>query len=364
LIARKTIWTFAVCHAILLGAHTQALKAQNTVIPTDVSYETGVGTADWADDGWVDRGDWMTYPDSYTGVENTWAIQAEALILTRSRARNQQLLFNDNATPAGIDDDTQLLSTRDFKMDYQPGFRIGAGRMFDDNLAFEMTYAQVKGLNATKSFRSGGDLRLPLAPGTTTDYQQSSANDFDYNSDFYSLELNVRKQLTEEWGWLTGFRYLGIDDKFRASSNNFAGDGLASLYEIGASNDMFGLQIGSNVRTAVLTNLTLDFDILAGLYANRARQRTNAVDDGGVPYRAFRARDDDMAFVGELRLSAVYALTDHVSFRLGYQILWAAGIAMAPDQFDWTATPSAGSRINNNATAYYHGLNIGLEFVR
>ena len=70
-----------------------------------------------------------------------------------------------------------------------------------------------------------------------------------------------------------------------------------------------------------------------------------------------------MAFVGEAGATALYRVTSHLTFRVGYQLLYVDGVATALDNVD-TQTPFS-QRIpfvNNSSDLFWHGSNVGFEY--
>ena len=66
-----------------------------------------------------------------------------------------------------------------------------------------------------------------------------------------------------------------------------------------------------------------------------------------------------VGFVGDLNVSAVYRLNDVWGIRAGYSTVWITGLALAPDQFDFTDTDFAG--IAGGGGMFLSGANLGLE---
>jgi hypothetical protein len=68
-----------------------------------------------------------------------------------------------------------------------------------------------------------------------------------------------------------------------------------------------------------------------------------------------------VAFVGDLNLTAIYQINSVWGARLGYNVIFIEGVALAPDQLDFTNTPSSGSGIDTDGSVFLHGINAGLE---
>ncbi len=73
------------------------------------------------------------------------------------------------------------------------------------------------------------------------------------------------------------------------------------------------------------------------------------------------AQHGQVAFLGELNFNLIYQLSKVWDIRAGYNLFWIDGVALAPDQLDFSADIGAGGRLDSNGNAFYHGVNIGLE---
>jgi hypothetical protein len=68
-----------------------------------------------------------------------------------------------------------------------------------------------------------------------------------------------------------------------------------------------------------------------------------------------------VAFVGELNLTGIYRLTDVWNLRAGYNLIWIAGTALAPDQLDFSGLIPAGNQLSSDGKVFLHGVSGGLE---
>ena len=78
-------------------------------------------------------------------------------------------------------------------------------------------------------------------------------------------------------------------------------------------------------------------------------------------------RDPTTAYAGSvgllsmLNLSAIYRLTDHWGLRAGYNLIWLDGLALAPNQWDFTNTADSGTSLVGGGCLFLNGANLGLE---
>ena len=79
------------------------------------------------------------------------------------------------------------------------------------------------------------------------------------------------------------------------------------------------------------------------------------------------ASTNHAAFVGEGGLQCKYQVTRAIALKLGYEVLWLAGIATAPGQIRETYIYFSPTRVDthgvsSNSNVLFHGAFAGLEF--
>jgi hypothetical protein len=62
-----------------------------------------------------------------------------------------------------------------------------------------------------------------------------------------------------------------------------------------------------------------------------------------------------------MNLSAIYRFTDVWGLRIGYNLAWLSGVALAPNQWDFTDTTGSGTGVRGAGGVFLHGANLGLE---
>jgi hypothetical protein len=67
-----------------------------------------------------------------------------------------------------------------------------------------------------------------------------------------------------------------------------------------------------------------------------------------------------VGMIGDINATAVRRLGDHWAVRAGYTLLWFAGSAPAANQWDFTNTPTSGTRLATG-TVFLHGATLGVE---
>jgi hypothetical protein len=109
-------------------------------------------------------------------------------------------------------------------------------------------------------------------------------------------------------------------------------------------------------------------EMKAGVFGNHASQGTRITATSLATPFTESAGSDDVAFVGDASLYLTYRLNYQLNLKLGYNMLYADGLAMGGENFN--ATPPnvllAGSArettLNDNGSVFYTGASIGLEY--
>ena len=99
------------------------------------------------------------------------------------------------------------------------------------------------------------------------------------------------------------------------------------------------------------------------MFGNDAQQEQYVLDWDNEPFTvpARIARPRPVAFVGELNLTGIYRLNDVWNLRAGYNLIWIAGVALAPDQLDFSGTAPGRQPAQQRREVFLHGVSGGLE---
>jgi hypothetical protein len=100
--------------------------------------------------------------------------------------------------------------------------------------------------------------------------------------------------------------------------------------------------------------------MLAGTFLNADSAPIETLAGGGVSYRPqASARDVGVGFIGDMNYSIVRRLNNNWSLRAGYNLIWISGVALAPNQFDFSSTNTIS--LAGASNVFLHGANLGLE---
>lgn len=328
-----------------------------------------------------------------------WTVSAETLILDRVGTADQSLVARVpgsvafNAVPSATG--SQALSSTDLDQGFSPGFRLGATYQVDSDYGLELSFFRVGGWDSTRSIGPDNppDWLVMKSPGVffqTQDFPYQSMT-WDYSTDLYSAEFNVRHNLSQRITLLAGFRWLQLNEnlqgslgppdlylptwKYTPSDNLFdvekiqyqgtpATGAFPPFWNTSTTNNLFGLQIGADTNLFERGRFAIDGLIKAGGYLNRASQTTD-VSLQKIVYPA-SASANHAAFVGEVGLQCKYRFDSGLALKLGYEAVWLEGVALAPGQIQETYVGGPASvtslGVNSDSGVLFHGATAGLEY--
>ena len=339
--------------------------------------------------------------DDSTGKSNIsmgtpqWTISVEGIALERlgggaSRTLVARVPGTVPFLVTSIAPGTDAFNSNQFQQGFSAGPKIQLMYHNDAGYGVELSYFNVFDQSATRAFGpdSPANWLVMKAPGgfwQTQDFPYQAMVWSDSTS-LYSAEINGRLDLSRHVTMLAGFRWLQLNDNLQGTltPSDFTApewkttcplcnlsqvtpDGpignLPSFWNTGTTNDLYGIQIGVDANIAQFGRFSLDGRITIGLFDNNAEQSTG-VSIRKVVYPT-RATANGAAFVSDASLQLKYQIFDGLSLKAGYELLWLAGVALAPGQIDRTyAAPSNvhALGINHGSNVLFHGATFGLEY--
>jgi hypothetical protein len=329
-----------------------------------------------------------------------WTVSAETIVLDRVGTAGRTLVervpgsvsFISVPTTPG----TQALNSNDLNQGFSPGLRVGATYHADPNYGLELSFFRVSGWDSTRSIGPDNPLNwlVMRAPGSffqTQDFSYQSMT-WDYSTELYNAELNVRYNLSSRITMLAGFRWLQLNEnlqgtipppdsilptwKFNPNNSLFdvaqienqpgipATGAFPPFWNASTTSNLYGLQIGADGKLFECGRFSIVGLIKIGGYWNHASESTG-VSLQKVVYPS-GASTNQAAFVGEAGLQCKYQVTRGITLKLGYEALWLDGVALAPGQIQETYTIAPATvyalGVNSNSSVLFHGATAGLEF--
>jgi hypothetical protein len=280
---------------------------------------------------------------------------------------------NQNAGQAlvqNLNTNQTLLAADNLRFGMGAGVRAGFGVRDCCGVAWEFNYFGLYGPVAHATVTGPNDLRIPGDLGlAVNNFFGVDIVDVRYASTLNNFEINrvccccccdcpTRCRSTE---WLYGFRYLNLHEIFRLSSTDLQES--TSTYRTRTNNNLFGPQVGARVRHCY-GQWSWEGTAKAGIFGNAAQQAADPITDFPNHFLIRSARSANggsAAFVGDLNLTGIYHINSTWGLRTGYNLIWIEGVALAPDQLDFTNTPSSGSALVTGGGVFLHGINLGAE---
>jgi hypothetical protein len=261
-----------------------------------------------------------------------------------------------NLRPAGIIYDptltTELANASDFNLETEAGFRLGFWLTHPCGLDWNLEYFNVGNFEDTFARGDVGTVNAIFFGGSFATAPTSITAE--YGSDLDSLELTVRARQWRRLAPIVGFRFLQVEEEFNLLSDVSTRTGLFSTTD----NELYGVQFGFQGLLYEWSRARLETTIKAGTYYNDIDIDANV--SVGTAATNFTHGTNWSAFSGDARVTYVYQIGPRATFRVGYQVLWLEGIALAVNQnTDRGFAPQI--QTVDISDALYQGGEIGFE---
>ena len=314
---------------------------------------------------------------SRCGCDYDTYLLVDFLFFKRNNATNGTVVAE---TTSGVPE----LTTRSTNPGTAPGIRLFGGRLRKNGIGWEFGYTGVFGMFGERTVRGSGDLRVPEPLGAAVNgWTNLDAVRSTYTSSLNMCEVNlftsettvkggprspfpwhrVHGTFEHEFQWLGGFRWAGFNDVANLHVDVNAGaSNNDGTYSITTNSQMLGPQIGFKTKRRWNNWSTEGWakTMLAGTFLNADSAPIETLAGGGVSYRPqASARDVGVGFIGDMNYSIVRRLNNNWSLRAGYNLIWISGVALAPNQFDFSSTNTIS--LAGASNVFLHGANLGLE---
>jgi hypothetical protein len=244
----------------------------------------------------------------------------------------------------------------DFNFGWDAGVDMTFGYRTSSCSAWEFRYFNDDDASADPiNYGAVGNVRI----GSFSNFGATNLTATRYLTSLHSSELNYVREVNPRCEFLTGFRWIELEDDINF---NIVFPAFNADYTWNENNHMYGAQMGTRLNMWELNSpLQLLGTFKAGIYGNVAdndftlRPSTGGQFDGG-------GFDTQLAFVGEIDFTASYQLTQHFSVYGGYQVLWLDGVALASDALAASTAASSQAVITENQLVY-QGAVTGINFV-
>jgi hypothetical protein len=327
------------------------------------------------------------YPDGGCAAPRWFDFAADWMMLKRDNVgRNQDLASQGINGP-------RVLSTDDLDFgSHRAGFRFSAAVQLAAANSLEFTYFGSFNYTSTARVRAGaGNLfsvfsEFGLTPlGGFNEFESAEFMQIDYQSTFDSFEINWRcrwmaPNCRYQGSYTVGVRHFILDEKFRFASastaNGFPGPAIPPIIpargrdDTDVTNNLTGIQFGGDLWICILPGLRAGGELQAGVYGNHMNVATT-IGSNLLNTPDFRETLDanDVSFIGQANLLATYRVNYQWTLRGGYQFLFVEGVALATENFNpvppLLINPFRPRQqiVNDNGNVFWHGWNVGLEYM-
>jgi len=304
----------------------------------------------------------------------------DALLLQRDNsASNAAIAVGSSVSP---DPGATLLTARDMQFPVAGGTRLLYGHRGGNDVGWEIGYLGVYGMSANADVAGPnaesvpGDLGQNIPGWSTAEFvgggYQSMLNIAEANVFLYDCCMDrdpcaacacKRQCNCRCTDLLAGFFWAGLEESAALGVVCCPGD-PATFYTVNTSSNLFGGQLGIR-RRRDWHRWAVEGTAKAGLAGTTLAQSSGPITATLAPGVVFReptsASTTGVGFLSTLNLTAIYRISDHWGLRAGYNLIWLSGVALAPNQWDFTDTDASGTGIRGGSGLFLHGVNVGAE---
>ena len=317
-----------------------------------------------------------------------WTASADFIVLDRIGGAHQTLVeavpraaapnFGDVFTTPGA----EILNSNDLRQGFSSGPRVGLIRHGDSGYDLELSYFQIDGWSSdTTVVPDPADWLVMRAPGhwlftsdpagwpgwIQTNQHPWQAMAWEYATELYSAEFNIRWNPSCRVTVLAGFRWVNLRDNLRGALSPPTMP-EPPFWNGTTRNNLYGFQIGADGKIWERGRFSIEGLAKAGIFDNNA-EATTEVSVIHKSVHSASASTNDAAFVGETGLQCKYRVAKSLVLKAGYEAIWLEGVALAPGQIQetYTTTRFIGSTVqalgvNCSSGVFCHGATAGLEY--
>lgn len=140
--------------------------------------------------------------------------------------------------------------------------------------------------------------------------------------------------------------------------------GPPSPYRVQSSSNLIGAQLGIR-RRQDWDRWALEGSAKAGVAAGILSQSSGPITSTIAPGEIFRdptsASAGRVGLLSMLNATVIYRMSRYWDLRTGYNLIWLDGLALAPNQWDFSDTADSGRTLVGGGSLFLHGVNFGVE---
>lgn len=299
----------------------------------------------------------------------------DVLFLDRDNATDNRPILLDSTGGT-------VLTTRGMTPTTAPGVRLFVGRHGCDRTGWEMGYWSAYGWYGDARADLDGELAVPGELGAVVPgWGQASTVRAGWSSSLNVVELNLlrsdfsagcephsrlpsrRCRHETEFDWIGGLFWAGLEEQAALRVTVAAGE-PATAYRVATSSNVVGWQAGARARRT-WSRFSIEGGLKAGLGGAWLSQGASPITSPlSADYEWRPGREGSatgMGFLSSMNVSLAYRFSDVWGLRAGYNLAWLSGVALAPNQWDFTDTTASGTGVSGAGGLFLHGANLGLE---
>jgi hypothetical protein len=289
----------------------------------------------------------------------TLKADADVLLMHRATPGTSPLLLDPNTSEV-------LFDASQLEFPYSGGQRLSLTALDCEGWGLEVNYF---GIDSWSVQRNDPGIGSVIPGGSANLVADSallvpvSAVQFQATSFLYSVEINARKPLFGKISGLLGFRWLDLTDRYLATGpRSDTGGSVAEFVQ--TRNHLFGAQLGADGMIGQLGNrCRINAFVKAGVFYNGANAAAYLEDPDVNGNLAVSNSQKQAAFFGESGVVGCVQITEHLSARAGYEVMFINGIAQPGNQLSGTNLAAGTLSLDTTSGLFYHGANFGLEAV-
>jgi hypothetical protein len=311
-----------------------------------------------------------------------WTAAADFIILDRVGTVPYALVetvphsvkYKDLPKTAG----TVMLNATDLQEGFSGGPQLDLIHHGDDGTDLEVSYFQIDGWNDARCIGpflgpdgKATDWLVMRAPGNFLQTQNADDQSmtWDYASRLYNAEVNIRRNLGPRVTVLAGFRWINLAEGLEGILLPPSPHGTGSFWDAQTRNNLYGFQMGMDAKLLERNRFSIDSVLKVGIFDDHADE-TSSVRMERIQFGESDATNG-LAFVGQLGVRCKYQVTQRLSLKVGYELIWLQGVALAPGQISDTYCHGAtlpqdtsvqALGVNCSSGIFYHGATAGLEY--
>ncbi len=277
------------------------------------------------------------------------------------------------------------LTTDSDRFDYEPGFHVLIGLPIKPEWSVEASFFGIFDWSQEATLVNRNPPFFGIdSPYLTINGGAVDAIRYNYETELRNFEANFRNFRPFgpfcTFSWFFGARYIWISDEIMltGSENLFLS---AERTHADVDNHLIGGHLGASLAVSPFHCVSMGLYSKVGVYGNIIRSRVNNFlrDPASFPAETERlliARDDGSTGVSlEAGAKIAWRLTENISIRGGYSVLFLDGLALAPDQLNVNRQIFANTvlldrtsvfgrqpgRTDETGSMLIHGFSVGLE---